>query len=452
VDWNAFMDNAEFFYISEDANPDHAATNTLVWELLEHLRDEGGLPLGQDRQATNNRVRSCLAANFLSAVHRMQKGGKNTFIFRANRNHWHNRTKIGSRMILGFRGALIKSGVIIKVRGHYNDAQGYGFDSKAQLFEISDSMWGKVASTKLSFTNCSYLNPVTATVRRGNSKDTKTTAANEDSPVYQKFIELRDWHAAMPLVTPEGSELGYGSRSFNSDDLDVGGRYTCAYTNTPAVERAKYTVNGEPIVEVDISACNPTILTAMTGKVHPSWLGTEVIDPYESLLTEDFSRAQIKDIIVRLIGAGNAKKRAGPPDYKQGLAIAAATNAKGEPTRYKATQRYKELLKHLREMLPCLNDLKRGILDSNTLSFHESEIMTRVAHGRMYMGHPTYILHDGLLVPESAAEDVAEHIQFAFEGYCDHMGWPLLIKPSVTQERAKKQIAERLPMTIVDRR
>jgi len=445
------MDNPEFFFISQDVNPDHVATNDLVWELLEILHRDGGLTLGKDKAATLNRQRACLAANFLSAVRRMQKGRKKNFIFRGNRNHWHKRTKIGTEMVRGFRMALIKSGVIIKVRGHYNDVDGLGFDSMAQLFEISEDIGRKVASTELSFTNCSYLNPVTATVRRNKSKDTQTIAISENSPVYQQFIELRDWHAGMPLVTPEGAELGYGTRSFNSYDQDVGGRYQCAYSSEPAVERAKYTLNGERIVEVDISACNPTILTAMTGKVHPSWLGCEVLNPYETLITEDFSKAEIKDIIVRLIGAGNAKKRAGFADYELGLAEVTSTNIKGEPTRYKGTNRYKALLKHLREMLPGLNDLKRGVLDSNTLSYHESAIMTRIAHGRMHMGHPTYILHDGLLVPESHGPSVAEHIQLAFEGYCDQMGWPLLIKPSVTQERDKVEVADRLPMTIVER-
>lgn len=444
------MDDPEFFFISQEANPDHVATNDLVWELLEILHRDGGLPLGKDKAATLNRQRACLAANFLSAVRRMQKGKKKNFIFRGNRNHWHNRTKIGTKMVRGFRMALIKSGVIIKVRGHYNDVDGLGFDSKAELFEISESLLGKVASTELSFTNCSYLNPVTATVRRNKSKDTKTIAISENSPAYQQLIELRDWHAAMPLITPEGAELGYGTRSFNSYDQDVGGRYQCAYTNEPASERAKYTLNGERIVEVDISACNPTILTALTGKVHPSWLGREVLNPYETLITEDFSKAEIKDIIVRLIGAGNAKKRAGAADYQLGLAEVSSTNGKGEPTRFKGTKRYKALLKHLREMLPGLNDLKRGVLDSNTLSYHESAIMTRIAHGRMHMGHPTYILHDGLIVPESHGPSVAEHIQLAFEGYCDQMGWPLLIKPSVTQERAKEGVADRLPMMIVE--
>jgi len=446
------MDDPEFFFLSQDVNPDHVATNDLVWELLETLHRDGGLPLGKDRAATRNRQRMCLAVNFLSAVRRMQKGGRRNFIFRGNRNHWHNRTKIGTKIVLGFRKALIKSGVIIKVRGHYNDTDGFGFDSKAELFEISDSIWGKVASTELSFTNCSYLNPVTATIRRNKSKDTQTVAIDENSSVYQEFIELRDWHASMPLITPEGAELGYGSRSFNANDLDVGGRYQCAYTNEPASERAKYTLNGERIVEVDISACNPTILTAMTGKVHPNWLGCEVLNPYETLTTKDFTKAEIKDIILRLIGAGNAKKQAGYPDYQAGLAEPTSTNAKGEPTRYKGTNRYKALLKHLREMLPGLSNLKKDVCDANTLSFHESAVMTRIAHGRMYMGHPTYILHDGLIVPESEGDSVAEHVQLAFEGYCDQMGWPLLIKPSVTQERAKVEVADRLPMTIVERR
>lgn len=442
------MDDPEFFFISQDANPDHVATNALVWGLLEHLHEQGGLPLGKDKDATTNKVRACLAANFLSAVRRMQKSGRKNFIFRGNRNHWHNRTQIGTKPIMAFRKALIQSGAIIKVRGHYNDTDGYGFDGKAELFVISDSIWSKVASTELSFTNCSYLNRVISTVRRNNGRDTATTAIDETSPVYQQFIELRDWHLAMPLITPEGAELGYGSRSFNADSLDVGGRYQCAYTNEPAEERAKYTLNGEPIVEVDISACNPTILAAMTGRVHPSWLGCEVLNPYETLLTDEFTKAQIKDIIVRLIGAGNAKKRAGAADYELGLAEPTATNAKGEPTHFKATQKYKDILEHLREMLPCLNDLKRGVLDSNILSFHESEIMTRFAHARMFMGHPTYILHDGVIVPASEAQVAAEQLRMNFEGYCIQMGWPLRIRPSVTQERDKTEVAQRLPMVV----
>ncbi|WP_417605096.1 hypothetical protein [Primorskyibacter flagellatus] len=443
-------DNAAFFYILVDANPKHAATNALVWELLEHLHNQGGLILNQSRTGKLNLKRACLAANFLATVQHMQKKRKENFIFRANRNHWHNRSKIGTQIVLNFRKALINSNMIVKVRSHFNDGAGRGFASKAELFEISEHIWGKVGVAELSFRTCEYLNPVKATVHKNN--DTETIVANESSSVYQDFVKLRDWHENMPLVTPEGAEIGYGSRDFNHENFDVGGRYQCAYSNVPAVDRANYTLNGEPIVEVDISACNPTILTAMTGRVHSSWLGRDITDPYETLVTEDFTREEIKNVIVRLIGAGNAKKQAGFPDYQLGLATATSRDKKGKPTKFRANQKYKDLLQHLREMLPCLNDLKRKILDSNTLSFHESEIMTRVAEGRMYMGHPTYILHDGILVPESHAAGVAEHLQVAFEGYCDSMGWPLIIKPSVTQERAKVKLADRLPMTITDRR
>jgi hypothetical protein len=66
----------------------------------------------------------------------------------------------------------------------------------------------------------------------------------------------------------------------------------------------------------------------------------------------------------------------------------------------------------------------------------------------MFMGHPTYILHDGVIVPASEAQVAAEQLRMNFEGYCIQMGWPLRIRPSVTQERDKTEVAQRLPMVI----
>jgi hypothetical protein len=73
-----------------------------------------------------------------------------------------------------------------------------------------------------------------------------------------------------------------------------------------------------------------------------------------------------------------------------------------------------------------------------------------VAKGRAFLDQPTYILNDGLLVPESQGPDVAWQLQVSFEVYCRDQGRPLMIQPAVIIERNKELVANKLPMKITD--
>ena len=90
-----------------------------------------------------------------------------------------------------------------------------------------------------------------------------------------------------------------------------------------------------------------------------------------------------------------------------------------------------------RAILPkfeCLRSLKKGVLDSEALAYHETEILMRVVER---LNRPIFILHDCLICKADEALEVGKEVQKEFVQYCIEMDWRP-ISPAFTIERDGK--------------
>jgi hypothetical protein len=60
---------------------------------------------------------------------------------------------------------------------------------------------------------------------------------------------------------PDGQEFATHKRIFVDGRLDVGGRHYGSWQNSPEALRLQATIVGEPVVEIDLKAAHPNILS-----------------------------------------------------------------------------------------------------------------------------------------------------------------------------------------------
>ena len=76
---------------------------------------------------------------------------------------------------------------------------------------------------------------------------------------------LNKAYSSHPLASPDGTAWGGAYRIFNEGRLDRGGRIYGDWQQLNEGERLKLTVDGEPLAEIDITACFLFILSARAG-------------------------------------------------------------------------------------------------------------------------------------------------------------------------------------------
>ena len=108
-------------------------------------------------------------------------------------------------------------------------------------------------------------------------------------------------------------------------------------------------------------------------------------------------------------------------------------------------QRLTEIRRIILPKFECLRSLKKGVLDSEALAYHETEILMRVVER---LNRPIFILHDCLICKAEEALEVGKEIQKEFVQYCVENDWRP-ISPAFTIERDgkdKRQVSgERSP-------
>lgn len=191
-------------------------------------------------------------------------------------------------------------------------------------------------------------------------------------------------------------------RLFNCADAEgfafnKGGRLYGDYQSLESEQRRQITINGQPAVELDLKASQPTILYGVTGTPMPAG------DPYA---IEGLPRGVVKGVVTAIIGLGHPNLRQWPTETKATLLVELGDGQ--EPMkpktfgkRYPAKAMAAKVLKHH----PVLHHLSPGRLDWADLQFLESEVLIAaiLELGEKY-GIPALPVHDSLIVPEDAVE------------------------------------------------
>ncbi len=199
-------------------------------------------------------------------------------------------------------------------------------------------------------------------------------------------------------------------RHFVGGDLRLGGRlYAVGLDNfqtMTAIERGAILINSEPVVELDIRASFLSIFLALTGsKVLPDG------DPYS---VGGLSRDVVKAGITQSFATGKLLRR------WSDRSPAEARRVSPEAVRAAVVSAYPAFGQPLTDILPM--DLRarlpldrHGWAVGQYLTFREGEVVASVAGHLAAQGTPSLPIHDGLIVPASAAKSTKDEMQKAFK-------------------------------------
>jgi hypothetical protein len=208
-----------------------------------------------------------------------------------------------------------------------------------------------------------------------------------------------------------GDGVHYGFvRRFNEGDLEdfkwnKGGRLygvtASSYQQLPSPERALMTINGEPVVEIDISA---SYLTAFHARLNAPIDLTS--DPYERM---GLPRDIVKAWTTASFGSGKPLDR-WPQDVTKNY-------LKEHNVKPRDVCSAKAVRDAMLETYPALSRLGEPGVQWADLMFVESQaIITAMRHLMVAYEMPTYPVHDSLIVPASraglATTMLAHHYEF----------------------------------------
>jgi hypothetical protein len=220
--------------------------------------------------------------------------------------------------------------------------------------------------------------------------------------------------ALPPLVNGVVSYAACMTRIYHNGSMIEGGRYYGAWTNLKGDYRLQSTIDGEPIVSIDLNASQPTLFNALMGvkmNLGDSWYdlyAAAVSDLAQSVDDYDPLRNKIKQVAVEIIGTGNPKKS---KPAKAGKCVFD-----------EETDEYNEIRKKLLDVAPALKSLNDEYLNgAGFISYHEAEMMTLVLHNLMALNIPAYPVHDCLIVKASHQEKAMTVLRDTIQAYIiDH--------------------------------
>lgn len=246
-----------------------------------------------------------------------------------------------------------------------------------------------------------------------------------------------------PLVFPDGNAVACATRVFSDGDMEVGGRLYGRWTNKKSEKRLEATIDGEPILSLDIAASQPTLLSVLLGvklKVPADGIWYDVYTELTNLwgygaTTETWyergddivkrNRTIAKGVVMELIGTGNVNKA------EPSTALVEKTNLTQEEWDYFKAQLI-DVVPAMQKLWPRYDsqgNVSGYINGPAFLMYHESEIMMRTLE-RLRDDHdvPAYPVHDCLLVKEQDWEVGLKTFSQSISDYCvETSGSPVIV-------------------------
>ena len=280
----------------------------------------------------------------------------------------------------------------------------------------------------------------------------EATALNKDAhPASESRIQaLNDFWLRHPLELPNGHAAASATRVFHDGRFDAGGRIYGGWTGLDQqAKRLHCTIDGEPVVEIDIRASQPTLLSSLLGyklgglgsqgewddvygelshlaSVHHYW--TIVDDKIDKIELIKRNRNVAKGVVMALIGSGLPLKSLATSELVKDFGL--------------TPQGWSLFRDRLVETIPALNDLEprydqkgqlQGYINgAGFLSHHESEMTLRTLEALIEQDVPAYSVHDSLMVKVSDAEVATKVFRQTIHDYCKQLsGLEILVPLSV---------------------
>ena len=379
------------------ANCDLVPGNTQTKQLLDEVLEEIGYK-------PNLKSRQGIWSLLISLYEAQETIGDRDYVFvaiPAGDDYWGPDEPVTRQTVRTLRDKLKDAGYLkTKLRSFYGSH--FYYRVRCELLEVNLPMFDRY------LVEASVESRVVASSAKTKTADGRSRKSiPKSSKEYKDLARLNKIIGSGNVKFSSRMSVKEVSRSFSDFKTKRGGRFYGVYSHKPKQSRLQnMSIDGSSICEVDISACSLTILSSM--KHFPLPEG----DPYAGITGS--KRDIIKALVVRMFGSGDAFNDLLSTDQISELRMRGI----------EVQRQQKELGNRIRDMYPVLELLEPKKLDSETIAYHESEIVVSAIlalheqHGAV--GLP---MHDGLIVRKSAATKAQKTLEEAFDSYCQQNKW-----------------------------
>jgi len=393
--------------------PSYRPYNNTAFNLVKSLAKELGLPLNTQNEIILASFLA-IAKNANGRAFKWWTGGVNKKL-----KSWSLYPNVSSDSVRKVYQLLIQNGYIVYLKGFTNE------QVKSMGFEILPLVYAQRLSEDLLkaavFVEAN-ISPVL--VNKFETCDEKLKRKKE-FPVapklgikqinqefgrayilaYRPVIEMNKFWSQHPLYNPIQNEF-YSSagRVFHDESFKAGGRWYGGWTFKKSNERFSFTIDKQPIVQVEINANFLSLISGLVGI--PMNIGDTWKDAYTPVVEQipNIARARkkLKQVIMELAETGDA--------YKLG----SGTDVMDEHEFIVIRNLCLEAYPALKTME--LND-KGNWNFTNEISFHESTILTNTLLKLKSLGVVAYGVHDCLIVKLGDEVLAADIFRSEFKSY-----------------------------------
>ncbi|MGY8862678.1 MAG: hypothetical protein ACKVJ2_08600 [Pseudomonadales bacterium] len=344
-------------------------------------------------------------------------GESSQYAYRAEGKTNFYGSPVGHSTWKSIMSVLIDLGYIEYFKGtnHKNpfDESSY-LSGSASRFLATESLVGLAESHGINFDKLSehYVTEMPESVlklkasKRGklDAKELPITETPKTEALAAQVHRLNKYLSKQTLTG--GSFEGY-RRSFSNGELagfdwNQGGRLYAvgnSYQHLSGDRRALMQINGEPVVEVDVSASHLSI--------YMGEMGHRAADGIDLYAIDGLSRAAVKQYIASSFGLGK-------------LITKWSAEAQAEVTAFDVV----DVKEAVCGAIPCFVSLADSGLNWATLQFLETEALTAAMQSLHEQDIPAYGVHDSLIVPVTTLEATRNALKNAWQ----IRGWSIRLK------------------------
>ena len=198
----------------------------------------------------------------------------------------------------------------------------------------------------------------------------------------------------------EGYRRSFSNGEFPNFNWNQGGRLYAVgghtYQQLSGERRGLMQINGEPVVEIDVSASHLSI--------YMGEMGHKVADGSDLYSVEDFAREDVKQFITMSFGQGKLPKQ--------------------WPKKSNIVVGIHDVREAVCRAIPCLLSLAESGHDWATLQYLEAETLIQAMQSLHKKDIPAYCVHDSLIVPVSREQECRKALTRAWQ----IRGWPIRLK------------------------
>jgi hypothetical protein len=225
-----------------------------------------------------------------------------------------------------------------------------------------------------------------------------------EAPLAQ-MRRILDGMKTQPLEAPEGAEWTRCQRIFNDGRLDSGGRVYGGWQGRKADERLSFTIDGEPVAEIDIKASYLFLASRLSGYTEP--LSSDPYSNIKFVQKEPRLRGLAKRLVSTMLSKSNALTKFPQGDKKnENGKVISVKEQFGLPKKAKVADYTSDILR----TFPFLHQVKGR---AGELMYWESELVLECMDRLLGADRPvvTYPVHDCLICKRSDEPQVVEMLQ-----------------------------------------